>query len=147
MKIDYGTLSACVYKNQSLKVECLYPACDDNTPFNCDLYDVKENTRTLIGSSNWAMVNGKVSYLNASSGKCILIIKDHATMYLNKTKIYTCFLSRRRIKEEKNLTVKYNKKRKGKCQYKGFDHNEIDRKIMVNMQKYVNRIINFPKNE
>ncbi|KAK7156371.1 hypothetical protein R3I94_006436 [Phoxinus phoxinus] len=111
-KVDYGVLSACVNKeDHSLQLKCYYPACDDNTPFNCDLFDVEENKTTLIGSSDWAMVNSNVSYLNATSGKCRLNIT--ATIYHNKTKIYKCSLSRRTSQEEKKLTVEYNDKRKG----------------------------------
>ncbi|XP_016327931.1 uncharacterized protein LOC107677516 [Sinocyclocheilus anshuiensis] len=37
-KPDFGALTACVTKNQSLTVDCYYPPCD-NTPFYCSLYD------------------------------------------------------------------------------------------------------------
>lgn len=111
------------------------------------MYDVEENTRTLIGSSDPAMVNTNrhVSLLN-TSGECKLLIKDYATIHHNKTKIYTCCLSRRTSKEEKNLTVQYSNKIKGQCQCKGFYHNE--RKMIVKWVKDTdNLIINSAKNE
>lgn len=109
-KPDFGALTACVNKNQSLTIDCYYPPCD-NTTFYCNLYDDEKGT--LIGSSYEAMVNNNLSFY-ATSDVCRLIIKDHAKIYHNQTKTYVCALSRRKSHEKKTLVVKYTGKERPK---------------------------------
>lgn len=108
-KQRFGKFKACVNADQSLTLKCFYPPCDKTPPFNCYIFEVDDGMKTQIGSSDKTMVTSSVLFLNASA-ECQLNIKNHTVIYKNKSRIYTCSLSRMTTTEEKNITVTYSGK-------------------------------------
>lgn len=108
-KKGFGKFKACVNADQSLTLQCFYPACDNMPPFNCHISEVKGDVKTLLGTSNKAKVKNKVLHLNTSA-YCQLNIEKHKEHDINESKNYTCSLSRKTTTDEKNITVRYSGK-------------------------------------
>ncbi|KAL3057740.1 hypothetical protein OYC64_008071 [Pagothenia borchgrevinki] len=87
---DFGTITACRYKNRSLRLDCSYAYCKDSPEFTC----------TFTASVEFLKAN--------TSTDCKPVLEDHRVQYLNKTTSYSCNLTRKGTTYVKNITIDYS---------------------------------------
>ncbi|XP_028428661.1 uncharacterized protein LOC114552215 isoform X2 [Perca flavescens] len=86
---NFGIFTACI-DNNNLRLECYYPGCQDSPPYTC-----------VFMTSNGS--------LPANPSKlCKLCLLNHPVLYANKTMNYSCILTRRNRREEKQITIDYS---------------------------------------
>ncbi|KAI9548110.1 hypothetical protein NQZ68_013130 [Dissostichus eleginoides] len=87
---DFGTFTACRYKNNSLRLDCSYGECQHSPKFVC----------TFTASVEFLKAN--------TSTNCKPVLPDHRGQYRNKTTIYSCNLMRKGTTYVKNITINYS---------------------------------------
>ncbi|XP_041796625.1 uncharacterized protein LOC121609133 [Chelmon rostratus] len=88
---DFGIFSACITKNNSLRLDCYYAECPSSPPFICE----------FMTSDGSLLAKG-------TNEMCRLFLPDHPLLHGNKTTNYNCTLTRRNRREEKQITIDYS---------------------------------------
>ncbi|KAF1393655.1 hypothetical protein PFLUV_G00018290 [Perca fluviatilis] len=91
---NFGIFTACI-DNTSLRLECHYQGCRDSPPYDC-----------VFMTSNRSLPANP-------SNPCKLHLPDHPVLYANKPMNYSCILTRRNRREEKQITIDYRMGKKG----------------------------------
>lgn len=100
---DFGMFTSCVLKDGMLRIDCWYPPCYDETPFQCEFTN---SNGELLGSSTKSVFRNDSVFIR-SGRVCHLFLNNHRNA--DKAVNFTCQLTRRKRLEKKILTVGYDK--------------------------------------